>query len=790
MFILFLICDKNKFLKCKTINNMNSTPLSTIFEGDVTVGLGSDVTQFGYGDLYVNRSGSFFGTEDSTAPYNGTLISYGGLGVKSNAQFGNNINVLYGTSYLTSTMIDTTNGMVSITGGNKVYIQVGDDSQFITTAGTLNLSSLSKDVSINGGLNGIQAISLSATDPSGGVWINSGRGIGAINVISGAGGISLFSSSGNMNLTCNNSNTNIINNTLSDNQNLVIGLNNATDSQLLIQSEGSNVTNTAILINTSNIAGNIMMSNYNGLGIGSIGLYSGSGGINLQTNSGGNMNIITQAGDVNFLLNSYNNSNTMTIGVTNTTGSVLLLTSSGINTRNKDALQITTTNTAGNISIYQVHDSVGAINIAAGRGGFNTQTQIGGSITMNAHGNTSLYTNSTSDDYQDLTVSVTGNTQSKVNIISEGTTSDAININSTGGIYALSNGPVSIQSNNLSNGIQIGTNVPNIPVQIGTANSQTTIFGNLDVKGVTTSIESVNVTINDNIIIVNNGPSGTANGGLGVKRWQPANNTGIGDVVVDAPDETGVLNNTNTTTSVMLPMTSSARDDYYKDWWINLTSGTGRGQVRKIKSYDGSTKIATIYSTNDQTDPNVLNNTVPVEGMDFLTVPDTSTNYALYPCGYEFMIWNEFTNQFEFGCSPNASNNRLQHFADIQINNLTANNINANTINNSTADIITTITLTNNSTTPVPLSSFTQNYGIYFVMVEPVIPTGAYALFSIGRNSYSGNSGVVARLTSVKGVNNEQLDIQWPANDVPYLLYRPSKGINGTSQYTIKIITV
>lgn len=770
---------------------MNSTPLSTIFEGDVTLGVGSDISQFGYGDLNVNRRGWFYGTEDSVSPTSGTLVCYGGLGIKLNSQFGSNINVLYGTSYLTSTIIDTTNGLVSVTGGNKVHIQVGDSSEFITTGGTLTLSSLNQDTIIKGGLNSNTAIALTATDSAGGIQLLSGSGIGAINVISGSGGINGFSSSGNINLTSNNGNINVVANTLSDNQNINISLNNSTDSQIAIQSAGNNTNLPAILINTTNTAGNIIVSNKTGLGNGYINILSGDNGMTLRTNTGGTMNVITQAADANILLKSTSSiaGQIMTIGIQNTSDSALVLTSSGINTTN-NALQITTTNTAGNISISQVNDSVGGINTFAGRGGFNVTTQTGGSITMNAYGNTSLYTNSTTDDYQDLTVSVTGNTKSRVNIISQGTTTDAININSTGGIYAYSDGPINIESNNSANGIKIGTDISNIPISIGTPSNTTTIYGNLDVKGVTTTIESVTVTIKDNILIVNNAPSGTANGGLGVKRWQSANNTGIGDVVIDTPDETGMLNGGNTVDTCVLPPSSSVVNDYYANWWIKITSGTGSNQVRKIKSYDGTTKVATIYSTSDQTDVNVLNNVVPVEGMDFLTIPDNTSGYALYPCGYEFLLWDESLNEFSFACSPNASATSTPHYTNVHMNNLTANNVNCNTINNSTADIITTVTLTNNSTTPVTVTAFPQNYGVYTVMVEPTVSTGAYAIFTIGRNSFSGLSGVVARLTSVKGVNDEQLDIQWPADSYPQLLYRPSKGINGTSQYIMKIISI
>ena len=768
---------------------MNQTPLSTIFEGDVSLNPGSDISQFGYGDLMVNRRGWFYGTEDSVTPTSGTLVSYGGLGVSGDAQFGNNINVLYGTSYLTETLIDTTNGLMSVTGGNKVYIQVGDSSQFITTGGNLTLSSLSRNTFINGGLNANNAVQITATDPAGGVTIQSGNGVGAVSLISGSGGVSAFSSSGNITLTSNNGNTSIVNNTYVDNQNISLQLAGTTDSQISITSNGTNATRSAIYISTTHTAGNINITNNNGVGNGNINILSASGGINMTTNTGGVMNLTTQGADTNILLKSNSLGQTMSIGIQNTSDSSFVLTSSGINTT-KNAMQIQTTNTAGSIAIIQAPFSMGAVNTLTGRGGFNVTTQTGGSIIMNAYGNLSTYTNSTTSDHQDLNVTVTGNTKSRVNILSEGTEYNAITLNSTGGIYGISNGPITFDTNDIVDGISIGTNIQNTPVYIGTPNSNTTIYGNLDVKGTTTSIESVTVTVNDNIVIVNNAPSGTANGGLGIKRWQSANNNGSGDVVIDTPDETGTLQGGNTLTTCVLSSSSNSIDNYYNDWWIRLTSGTGSGQVRKIKSYNGITKVATIYSTSNQTDPNVLNNTIPIEGLDFLTIPDNTSQYALFPCGYEFMIWDESLNQFAFGCSPSASGNNIVHYSNIQINNLSTSNVNCTTINNSTADTIFTVTLTNNSTTPVEMTQFPNNYGVYTVMVKPVISTGAYATFTIGRNSYSGSSGVSNRIVSVKGVNNEQLDIQWPVNSYPQLLYRPSKGINGTSQYVVKVISV
>jgi len=110
--------------------------------------------------------------------------------------------------------------------------------------------------------------------------------------------------------------------------------------------------------------------------------------------------------------------------------------------------------------------------------------------------------------------------------------------------------------------------------------------------------------------------------------------------------------------------------------------------------------------------------------------------------------------------------------------------ISCNTINGIIADYQKYITLIDNSSTP-------SNCGIYFIMVRPTtaIATRPSAIFAIGR--LCGNvCGQVQRLIGIKGVNNDNLDIQWGINVNPSLLYRPAGGTNSTTQYTIKIITV
>jgi hypothetical protein len=239
-------------------------------------------------------------------------------------------------------------------------------------------------------------------------------------------------------------------------------------------------------------------------------------------------------------------------------------------------------------------------------------------------------------------------------------------------------------------------------------------------------------------------------------------------------------------------MDANIADDYYNGWWIKITSGTGSGQVRRIRSYVGQTRTATIYSTSDQT--GILGNPKPVEGLDFTTIPDNTSNYALYPCQYVMMIWDEIQNEFAFVCSNKdpSINTNIVHYSDLHINDLIAGDITINTINGSDADVTTYVTLNNNSTLPVTISSFPKKYGIYLVFVKPRDETiRTHGIFMIGRVDAVNIPGTVVRILSVKGMHNDQLDIQWPNDALPQLLYRPyPNGINGSTEYKLKIVSL
>lgn len=769
---------------------MSSFPQASIFYGDINVFQGSDVTQFGYGDININRRCVILGTENSTCNTDGSLIVGGGVGVTKTANFHENLNVLYGVTNLTETHIDTTNGPFTVTGGNAINMQVGSQVQIISTGGNASLIASTQSAQLFGGLNSDLAVDIKATDPAGGVRVMSGAGIGAVNIVSGSGGISGVTSSGNISLTANGGNGSFTVNTTSDNQNLSFALNGNTDSSVNIQSSGNNTTRPAINIETTNTAGNMTITNSQGLGSGNISIATGSGGFSVLTNTGGSISVVSQGAGSAYLVNSSGSNQNLTLGLNGATDSSLNIQSSGTNS----AIRIQSTHTTGNIEVIQPPLSQSKVDILSGTLGFHVTTRTGGPIVMTANGASSTYTNATTSDNQNLYVSVTGNTDSRVVISSSGTSNQAISLsttNSSGGIFLNASGAVQIESQSVANGVNIATSNIGVPVYIGTPSSTTTIYGDLNVKGVTSTINSTVVTVDDNILVLNNAPSGTSDGGLAIKRYQNANDVGTGDVVIDNPEETGTCQNSgNSTTAIQLDLAANNTNDYYNGWWVKITSGTGSGQVRRIKTYDGSTKIATIYSTVDQS----ISNVIPIEGMDFSTIPDNTSVYSLYPCHYVMNIWDESNNEFAYVCSgtdPQDTTN-IAHYADLHINDLTSNAIIANTINGSQADTTTTVTLNNSSSTPVSITGFPENYGVYLVFVKPLTDTlRAHSIFMIGRVNSPTTPGTVVRMIAVKGANNDQLDMQWPANSYPQLLYRPFPiGLGGTTTYKVKIVTL
>lgn len=762
--------------------------LGPLFEGDFNIGPSTDHDQFGYGDLSVHRNVIIHGDINSTgSPSEGSLLLSGGALINKNVHIKGQLNVLYDTTNLTETHINTDNGATTITGGNGLHVSVGDESYIISTGGHLTMESNSKKLNLFAGYNGAGAIDIHSKHIQGGIRLLTETN-GKVDIITGNGGIIGVTSSGNIAMTANNESASFNVNSSTGNQNLSISLNGLTDSSLVIESSGINTTKRAMSILTTNTHGKMRISNVNGSGSGNIEILTGSGGYYVITNTGGNISQLSQGAGSSYNVSSNGVNQNLDIILAGETASGIYIKSEGIT----DAINIETTNTAGNIVIRNKTGSVGGVSIYSGISGFLCSA-TGGPISITSYGGVSNYKNVTNANDQDLHISVEGDTKSKLKLSSTGKNSDAILLETTtntGGILINSRGEIGIQS---ETAINIGTSNENVPITLGTNTSVTTILGDLYVRGNTSSVDLQVVKVDDNILTFNNAPYGISDGGFAIKRYQPANDTAQGVVVTDTAVVTGNIRNIeNTSTTTTLATNASSVDDYYKGWWIKITGGQGVGQVRKVKSYNSYDKILTIYSSYDQV--NELGNPQPVEGLDFNTTLDSSSQYALYPCHYVMNIWDESAKEFAFICSstnPADSQPVISHYSNLHINNLTSNAITTAYINNSPADITTTVTLGDNGTVPVEITDLPEKYGMYMVFVKPATNNlRTHAIFTIGRLNDQNYTGQSNRIFSIKGTQGEQVGIQWRANEKPELMYRTPPRVDGSTDYKLRITSL
>jgi len=795
-----------------------SAPLSSLFHGDITIETGCDTSLYGHGLLQVANNVIILGTTNGVSPTGGALsIPNGGLSVSQNTYLGGTLTV-NSTSNLQTTFIDTTLGPLSVSGGNAVTVAVGGSVSLLTTSGNASLVASAGNTIVTSGLNAVDAVQITATNNAGGgVQVLSGQA-GGLTLISGSGGIQGTASAGSINLTANNGSGSFVVNSSSSNQNLTLaqyGTN--TSSGVLITADGYGNGGNAVLITSTNTAGNINIeNNLTAGGVGSINIDSGAGGFYATTLTGGSIGLTANGANSYFYVNSTGGSGqTLTVGVTGGSyvGNQLILTSNGTNPT--QAILITNSSTSGGIMLSQPAGSQGGVVIDTGSSGLTAITQAGGGINLTANGAPSSFINNTTAPGQNLTISVNGTSANSLILSSQGAGSQAIQLTSTGtsgGIFATAAGAISINTSDATNGINIGT-ATTVPVTIGTSTSTTTVMGNLDVRGTTTTIESVVVQITDNIIEINNGPTGSADGGVAIKRYQPANNTCVGDVIADTPDYTGsVVSATDTSITLSTTEASIAIDvllpgingipttpgtNFFAGWWIKIQTGLGSCQVRRIKSNIGG--VFQIFTTADQTTlGSLVYDTIPVEGLNWTgsggTIPDNTSTYRLYPCQWIISMWDSSTNRFVLVCSPMIDTSAMPpiaHYVDLQINNLYANAISATTINGVLADTTLTFNLTNSSTAFVTLTSFPLTYGIYIVMIRPTTDqqTRASGIFLIGSLGTT-NCGQVVRIISVRGSSNDQLDMAWPAGALPQVQFRPQPGGVGTTAYTAKVIAV
>ena len=416
--------------------------------------------------------------------------------------------------------------------------------------------------------------------------------------------------------------------TVNGSNNILFNVTNAITFDATATSNFSTTTGTLTLSSTDSTGGKVLISSA-GLGADSVKILSSnatSGQINIQS-SGGSTTIApiliqstdTTNGYVNITAagNFAASNPAIKLLASNTTSGQILLSSAG-NTSASPAVKINATGTTGgNISVIAAGDGTGSVPA--------------------------------------ISLSATDSTAGKIMIETAGAGVDSIKINTTnGGIQITGQKETLIDTIDTTNGVVIASS-PLVPVTIGSTGSLTTINGNLTVKGDTIKQDTITLTVEDNVVILNSGSAvSQVDAGIAIRRYQTPNDTPSGDVIgtPNPIQESGAFQAGSATPgTLVLALFASSVNNFYNGWWIKVTSGTGINQVRRIKSYVGSTKTATIYVTADNVSP------IPgpsfVDGLDLSTAPAAADTYDLFCASYEATYYDEATHQWSFSSIAN-----------------------------------------------------------------------------------------------------------------------------------------
>ncbi len=351
------------------------------------------------------------------------------------------------------------------------------------------------------------------------------------------------------------------------------------------------------------------------------------------TRVNGDLDVTFQSLDATAGTGSLNiwNGNLYTAGISQLVGGTNIITTT--NPFTVSGSGAVTMNVGGAISLTAAASS--AYTVSSGSLTLSASNATTGQVIISSAGpqatNGSIFVNATNATNGQITLSSAGGISQAIQLLSTGT---------SGGIYMSANALVSIQTTSTSSGVQIATASAGVPVTLGTATSTITIPGNLVVSGTRTDLNTVVVNVKDNFLDLNVGNliTGYDTGIIGRRVQTPQDTTGVptGEVVSGRVMEFGTCPSGGSTTTVVLSGYASTTDNYYNGWWIQVTTGATKS-IRRIKSYVGSTKTATIYATAD-------NQTDFTDGLDFTTVPTGSSTYQLYSEGHSVVYNNTSSN--------------------------------------------------------------------------------------------------------------------------------------------------
>lgn len=378
--------------------------------------------------------------------------------------------------------LTTSNGKVALTGSNNtaaaisiltsgtasgVTLQAGTTGFLATSTGPILLSAtnaLSSWTLATTAAGQDLALTLTGATNSRIISTSSGTGTDAIRNSASAGGITQTAvtnltqtvSAGGFAITSTGASSSLLQTATADGQNLTIGSAGTFNTITSLSAAGTGTS--ALTVTVPN--GGFSSSNLKGFN-----WTSSSGPFSLNSTGG--------VSSSNISAQSTTNAMDLTIALLDngTHLSRLLLTGQGVGT---DALRLTASSggiTQLGVLGYSSTISGGPTNLISTIPSAGT---VGNSFIENAGG-----------AGQDFNISLAGTpATSRLILSSSGTTADALKLNtSVGGITAVSQGPVSVDSSNTATGITIGTANPNIPVTIGKPGNTLTVASDIVLLG-------------------------------------------------------------------------------------------------------------------------------------------------------------------------------------------------------------------------------------------------------------------------------------------------------------------
>jgi hypothetical protein len=383
-------------------------------------------------------------------------------------------------------------------------------------------------------------------------------------------------------------------------------------SVLEINRNNSNIIFKSTTDSTSSTSGGILSSGGISVNCATDAISSSNGGSFTTAGGVGIAKKLFVAGNTTLSggLNSTNPSTFNKVSIDTTAGSFDLTGTGGMNAVLGASSNLTTS--SGTLTLSS---TAGAVNLSS-----STSTSIfaGSNIAISSGGTTAI---------SGLSNTLTSSTGSNT-LTSFGST-----------VVSAGTGGISLDSTDTSQGIKIGTLTSGLPVSLGNTFSETrvngnfTVGGNFNVLGTLTTIDSTIVTVNDNAFVVNAAPSGISDGGFLMRRYQPPTDSNTGQVILDTPKETGAFQAASTTSSLILNSSSNSGINYYRGWWIKITSGPASGSTRRIKEYNGTTKTAQIFTTLDNNEYN--------DGLDLAAAPLVGNTYQLFDIPYAGIYFSE-----------------------------------------------------------------------------------------------------------------------------------------------------